>query len=103
MVLGAKLRSVKVAVSCISICLLCFLVQAFGQQSSISTSELAKDNLARVAASQAQIAAVLGANPGLFVELKRWVAKDAADRGQLLGDSDLEDSVRAWEAIRKEQ
>src|SRR5580704_9909451 len=83
----------------LSVCLyaLYFLViPASAQQPTedrtISASELAKDNLDRVAASEAQITAVLNANPGLFVELKRWVAKDAADRGQILKDSDLTDA-----------
>ncbi len=58
-----------------------------------STSELARDNLDRVAASTAQILAVLDANAGLRVELKRWIAKDAADHGQIVEDSDLEDAA----------
>jgi polysaccharide export outer membrane protein len=57
------------------------------------SSELAKENLDRVAASEAQIAAVLRTNPGLFVELKAWIAKDASDHGQLIQDEDLEDSA----------
>ena len=73
------------------------VIRAFAQQPTedwaISASELAKDNLDRVAASESQITAVLNANPGLFVELKRWIAKDAADRGQILKDSDLTDST----------
>ncbi len=56
-------------------------------------SALAQDNLNLVAASESEINAVLRQNPGLFVELKRWMAKDAADRGQILEDSDLEDSA----------
>src|SRR5438309_3126551 len=70
-----------------------FAQQATGQDSTISASELAKDNLERVAASEAQITAVLTANPGLFVELKRWAARDAADRGQIARDSDLTDAA----------
>ena len=66
---------------------------ATGQESAISVSELAKDNLERVAASEAQITAVLNANPGLFVELKRWAARDAADRGQIVRDSELTDAA----------
>jgi len=77
---------------------LCFGGTALAQQResrerAISTSELAKDNLDRVAASDSQITGVLNANPGLFVELKRWVAKDAADRGQVLKDFDLTDAA----------
>jgi protein involved in polysaccharide export with SLBB domain len=56
-------------------------------------SALAQDNLRLVAASESEIAGVLRQNPGLLVELKRWMAKDAADRGQILEDSDLEDSA----------
>ena len=83
----------------IPIACLCLGQTAFAQQAAagptniISGSELAKDNLDRVAASEGQINAVLNANPGLFVELKRLVAKDAADRGQILKDSDLTDAA----------
>src|ERR1700674_4770034 len=63
------------------------------QDKTASSSELAKGNLDRVAASESQITTVLNANPGMLVELKRWVAEDAADRGQLLKDSDLTDSA----------
>ena len=41
-------------------------------------SELTKDNLDRVAASPAQLKAVLAKDTGLLVELKRWIAKDAS-------------------------
>ncbi len=61
--------------------------------SAASLSELTNDNLDRVAASTAQIAEILNANPGLFVELKRWVAKDASDHGQIVEDGDLEDTA----------
>jgi protein involved in polysaccharide export with SLBB domain len=57
------------------------------------SSELAKDNLDRVAASEPQIAGLLSANPGLLVELKRWMAKDASDKGQIVQDEDLEDAA----------
>jgi hypothetical protein len=63
------------------------------QNGSVPSSELAADNLDRVGASEGQITAVLNANPGLLVELKRWVAKDAADRGQIVEDSDLSDAA----------
>lgn len=56
---------------------------------SIITSELGRDNLGRVAASPAEIKAVLFKDAGLMVELKRWVAKDATEHGQIIGDSDL--------------
>lgn len=56
-------------------------------------SELAKDNLNHVAASSAQIRGVLVRDAGLLVELKRWVAKEAADSGQVVEDSDLSDQA----------
>jgi polysaccharide export outer membrane protein len=56
-------------------------------------SELAKDNLDRVAASSVQIREVLVKDPGLIVELKRWVAKEAADNGQVIEDSSLSDQA----------
>jgi hypothetical protein len=56
-------------------------------------SELMKDNLDRVSASAAQLKAVLMQNTGLLVELKRWIAKDASDSGQVLADEDLSDAA----------
>jgi len=56
-------------------------------------SDLAKDNLSRVAASSAEIRAVLVKDSGLLVELKRWVAKEATDNGQIVQDSDLSDQA----------
>ena len=56
-------------------------------------SELEKDNLSRVAASAAQIRAVLVKDPGLLVELKRWIAKEATDNGQIVSDEDLTDNA----------
>jgi polysaccharide biosynthesis/export protein len=56
-------------------------------------SELTKDNLDRVAASPAQLKAVLAKDTGLLVELKRWIAKDASDNGQVISDEDLTDAA----------
>jgi polysaccharide biosynthesis/export protein len=56
-----------------------------------TASDLARQNFDRVAASADQIKVVLHKDPGLMVELKRWVAKDATDHGQLVADSDLTD------------
>ena len=50
-------------------------------------------NLSRVAASAAEIKSVLLKDSGLMVELKRWVAKDATDHGQIVSDSDLTDDA----------
>jgi protein involved in polysaccharide export with SLBB domain len=56
-------------------------------------SELTKDNLEHVAASSAQIKAVLLQEPGLLVELKRWIATQASDNGQLISDEELTDAA----------
>jgi protein involved in polysaccharide export with SLBB domain len=56
-------------------------------------SELAKENLGRVAASASQVKVVLAKDPGLLVELKRWVAKEATDNGQVIEDSSLSDDA----------
>ncbi len=52
-------------------------------------SDLALQNMSRVAASSAEIKSLLLGNGGLMVELKHWVAKDATDHGQVVSDSDL--------------
>ena len=57
------------------------------------TSELAKENDRRVAASAVQIRAVLVRDVGLMVELKRWVAKEATDNGQIVEDRGLTDQA----------
>jgi polysaccharide biosynthesis/export protein len=56
-------------------------------------SDLAVQNFSRVAASAAEVKTVLVKDPGLMVELKRWVAKDATDHGQIISDSDLTDDA----------
>ncbi|MGB8495434.1 MAG: SLBB domain-containing protein [Candidatus Acidiferrum sp.] len=56
-------------------------------------SELENENLLRVAASPSQIEEVLLKEPGILVELKRWVARDASDNGQIVSDEDLTDSA----------
>lgn len=58
-----------------------------------SPSELARQNMDRVAASAAQIEAVLHKDSGLMVELKAWIARDATDHGQLISDSELTDQA----------
>ena len=56
-------------------------------------SDLAKDNLDHVAASSIQIREVLVKDSGLLVELKRWIAKEATDNGQVVQDSDLSEQA----------
>jgi protein involved in polysaccharide export with SLBB domain len=57
------------------------------------TPDFAQENLGRVAASATQIRAVLVKDEGLLVELKRWVAKEATDNGQVVEDSMLTDQA----------
>ena len=56
-------------------------------------SDLAKENLERVAASAAQLQTVLVKDAGILVELKRWVAKEATDNGQIVEDTLLTDQA----------
>ena len=61
-------------------------VQAPGDMPPVpqaGASELAKENNDRVAASAIQLRTVLANDPGLVVELKRWIAKEATDNGQV--------------------
>jgi protein involved in polysaccharide export with SLBB domain len=57
------------------------------------SSDLARENSGRVAASATEIKPVLLKDGGLMVELKRWVAKDATDHGQIITDTDLTDDA----------
>ncbi len=52
-------------------------------------SDLAQENLEIVAASSIQIREILVRDAGLLVELKRWIAKEASDNGQVLQESSL--------------
>jgi len=56
------------------------------------SSDLVRENLQRVAASAVQIKGVLIRDPGLLVELKNWVAKEAGDNGQIVEDSEVSDT-----------
>ncbi len=63
------------------------------QPTRMPASDLARQNFERVAATASQVQAVLRQDAGLMVELKRWIAKDATDHGQLVSDSDLTDQA----------
>ena len=71
---------------------------AFGQRTGTegggrrASDELNEDNAAVVAASPEQIAGVLAADPGLLLELKQWIASQAAGRGQVVLEQDLTDA-----------
>lgn len=63
------------------------------QQSSPASSDLSRRNMGQVAASAEQIKVVLVQDPGLMVALKRWAAKDASEKGQIVTESDLSDDA----------
>ena len=56
-------------------------------------SDLARDNLNLVAAAAPLLKAVLTEDPGLMVELKRWIAQDASNNGQIMSEQDLTDDA----------
>jgi polysaccharide export outer membrane protein len=58
-------------------------------QRPMPSADLARENQSRVAASAGEIKPLLLKDSGLMVELKHWVAKDAADLGQIITDADL--------------
>jgi polysaccharide biosynthesis/export protein len=60
-----------------------------GRQKPVSQSELSRQNMAHVAANTEQLALILHRDPGLMVEIKRWIAKDATDHGQIITEADL--------------
>src|SRR6516225_9215161 len=66
---------------------------AYAVDRPVEASELAKDNNARVAASAVQIKDVLVKDAGIMVELKRWIAKEATDNGQIVEDVSLTDQA----------
>jgi polysaccharide export outer membrane protein len=65
----------------------------FAGEATRSTDELSLEDSDPVAASPSQIAAVLRSDPGLFLELKHLAARDAANRGQIVDESDLTDAA----------
>lgn len=64
-----------------------------GAYSVAPAPDLTQENLGRVAASASLIRGVLVKDEGLIVELKRWVAKEATDNGQVVEDSSLTDQA----------
>ena len=66
------------------------LIRAQGSSSfagSIERIELVTENLKHVAATAEQILEILNWNTCLMVELKRWIAQDAGESGQVLEES----------------
>src|SRR6266700_2103280 len=70
----------------------CSIVLAQARQ-QVQKSDLGRQNMARVAATVGQLVAIFHRDPGLMVELKSWIAKDATNHGQLISDSDLTDEA----------
>lgn len=87
-------RRGDVACAFLAVGFFCFAASGQDQRPSpMPTSDLGRANLSRVSASAAEIKVVLIKDPGLMVELKRWVAKDATDHGQILRDQDVSDDA----------
>lgn len=91
MKLGARFMK-TLLFSCVLVACLAARAQS-NPQNAAAVPDLARQNMGRVAASASQIEAVLHKDSGLMVELKRWIAKDATDHGQLISDSDLTDQA----------
>ncbi len=59
----------------------------------VESPDLGRENLQRVAASSVQLQTVLLKDPGILVELKRWVANEATNSGQIVDDESLTDQA----------
>lgn len=81
------------AALCCAFALVSTAVLSQTRPQQIPQSELDRQNMARVAASVGQLVMILHRDPGLMVELKRWIAKDATEHGQLIADADLTDEA----------
>ena len=64
-----------------------------GSQNQSPVSDLERRNLSLVGATAAQIKQVLLSNPGLMVEVKRWIATNASGHGQVITTSDLSENA----------
>src|ERR1700691_4467699 len=86
-ILAAALCGIAVGLSCLP------ADAQIRDSASAASSPLARDNMALVGASAAEIKVVLLKDAGLLLELKRWVAKDATDHGQIVTETDLTDDA----------
>src|SRR5271156_6158644 len=87
-VLGKRIP--KATCALIAVLFGCIATPAQNQRvTPMPSSDLGRDNLSRVAASAADLKVILLKDAGLLVELRRWIAKDATDHGQVVSDSDL--------------
>ncbi len=86
----SRKRITKATCALIAVLFGCITTPAQNQRPApIPSSDLGRDNLSRVAASAADLKVILLKDAGLMVELRRWIAKDATDHGQIISDSDL--------------
>jgi len=67
--------------------------QKSGARAAWRGTGIVADNLERVAATVEQILEVVNRDAGLMVELKRAIAQDAGEGGQILEESDLSESA----------
>jgi len=86
----SRLRSSSLAVALVFVAL---ALSAQSRPSGVATSDLERDNMTRVAARASQLIGIFYRDPGLLMEFKRWIAKDAANHGQVIADSDLTDEA----------
>ncbi len=89
---GQGRRALFLAVFCVAAACLIVVAQT-PSQPLVQKSELGRQNMAHVAATVGQLVAIFHRDPGLMVELKSWIAKDATDHGQVISDSDLTDEA----------
>lgn len=75
--------------------------QTTEQQRWNTPSNLGINNQGRVAASAVLVEEALQKDPGLMVELKRLIAKEATDEGQIVVDADLTDDA-VYQRIRSD-
>jgi hypothetical protein len=78
---------IKAFLFCALLSLVPSLIRAQDSSSSRGSGErtdIVTENLKRVAATAEQILDILNRNTGLMVELKRWIAHDAGESGQVL-------------------
>ena len=71
--------------------------QQEGRERQEGVTDWATDNLDMVSATPLQIREVLTKVPGLMVELKRLMAKQAIEKGQIVAEQDLQDEP-SWTA-----
>ena len=87
-----KLRNALQVLVFVTICCIALLCQT-RPRNPAPQSDLARQNMSRVGASTGQLVAILHRDPGIMVDVKRWIAQDATDHGQLIADADLTDEA----------